>query len=205
MKPIKPCFIVFDGTEGAGKTTLMNSVMAEMTTEYIRTREPGGTEAGEGIRKILLDPKLGPELSVTTNALLFAASYRNSLIRRIIPALETGKVVLSDRTNITCFVYQAESEHIKTLVELNDTLRAPDIVFIMTTTYAESKRRLEARSETDKNWRDHISEETHNQYLSRYEEYVELYPERCIVLDTSKTPEELLVEVISILETRFAQ
>lgn len=205
VKELQPCFIVFDGTEGAGKTTIMNSLMEKMTSEFIRTREPGGTAVGEEIRKILLHPEHGPSMSVTTNALLFAASYRNSLHTRIIPALQEGKVVISDRTNITCFVYQAESEHIKELVEFNDMLRAPDIVFVMTTTHAESKRRLEARSDANKNWRDFIDEETHNKYVSRYDEYVNLYPERCVVLDTMKDPEELLEEVISILENRFAK
>lgn len=205
MKTLQPCFIVFDGTEGAGKTTLMNLLMGRMTSEFIRTREPGGTPAGEAIRSVLLHPEMGPGLSVTTNALLFAASYRNSLHTRIIPALAEGKVVVSDRTNITCFVYQEASEHINTLVELNDKLCAPDIVFVMTTTYSEMQRRLEERSEADKNWRDSLPEELHNRYLKRYDEYVDLYPERCVVLDTSKTPEQLLEEVISILETRFSQ
>lgn len=203
MKPLKPCFIVFDGTEGAGKTTLMNALMERMTSEFIRTREPGGTPVGEEIRKILLHPEHGPSMSVTTNALLFAASYRNSLHNRIIPALQEGKVVISDRTNITCFVYQAESEHIQSLVELNDTLCAPDIVFVMTTTHEILKERLAGRSEADKNWRDNIDKVTHDKYRERYAEYVGLYPERCIVLDTSLSIDELLAQVISTLEERF--
>lgn len=205
MKQLKPCFIVFDGTEGAGKTTLMNLLMERMTSEYIRTREPGGTPVGEEIRKLLLHPTHGPDMSVSTNALLFAASYRQSLHKRIIPALKEGKVVISDRTNITCFVYQADSEHIKDLVELNDSLCAPDIVFVMTTTHEVLKQRLAGRPESEMNWRDRIDKPTHDKYRLRYAEYVALYPERCIVLDTSLSVDELLAQTITILEQRFGK
>jgi dTMP kinase len=203
MKKLKPCFIVFEGTEGAGKTTALEGLLKCINNDYVRSREPGGTAAGEAIRNILLHPKLGPGLSPTVNALLFAASYRNSLHEKIIPALESGQCVISDRINISSFCYQAESEHIETLLKLNDSLRKPDIVFVMTTSYSVLKDRLKGRSDDLNNWRDNVKEDHHNFLKAGYERYAEMYPEHTVVIEPLQTPEAILEQIIHTLEKRF--
>ncbi|MCD6579237.1 dTMP kinase [bacterium] len=104
----KRFFIAFEGNEGCGKTTqikLFTNYLKERQIDYLLTREPGGTEIGEEVRKILLDPKnkgMFPE----TEAYLYASS-RAQLVREVIrPALELGKLVITDRYVDSSLIYQ---------------------------------------------------------------------------------------------------
>nr|WFO03662.1 dTMP kinase [Staphylococcus aureus] len=89
-------FITFEGPEGSGKTTVINEVYHRLVKDYdvIMTREPGGVPTGEEIRKIVLE---GNDMDIRTEAMLFAASRREHLVLKVIPALKEGKVVLCDR------------------------------------------------------------------------------------------------------------
>jgi dTMP kinase len=99
--------IAFEGVEGAGKSTQLDRLRAELDRgglEVVVTREPGGTPAGERVRAVLLDP--AAELHPRTEALLFAAA-RAELVERVIrPALERGAVVLCDRYLDSSLAYQ---------------------------------------------------------------------------------------------------
>lgn len=101
-------FVTFEGTEGSGKT----SIIAQIETYFkakgypvLVTREPGGIRISEKIRDILLD-KAHTEMDPRTEALLFAASRRQHLVERIIPALNEGVLVLCDRFVDSSLVYQ---------------------------------------------------------------------------------------------------
>lgn len=192
-------FIVFEGTEGAGKTTQINLLMAALdkyAIEYVSAREPGGTEAGQDIRNVLLNREYSPTLDDTTQALLFAASYRDRLQRNILPNIEKGKWVISDRTNISTFVYQRNSEHCKDLLQINDKLKVPDLVFILTTNYETVQKRITGRA--GNNFRDYATEAQHNFLLEGYGQYIEYNP-NAIVLDCNKTPEEIHQEVLHVI------
>ena len=101
-------FITIDGVEGAGKSTQIDficSYLQEKGIEVIRTREPGGTELGEKIRSLLLGVETGAMHSDTELLLMF--SDRNEHIqRKIKPALNAGKWVVSDRFTDASFAYQ---------------------------------------------------------------------------------------------------
>lgn len=105
---MKGSFIVMEGPDGSGKTTqieLLKDYLVKKGYDCIVTREPGGTPIGEKIREIILDPK-HKEMSDVTEMLLYAAS-RAQLIHDVIgPALEEGKIVLSDRFLDSSVVYQ---------------------------------------------------------------------------------------------------
>jgi dTMP kinase len=100
-------FIVFEGVEGAGKSTQIGRVAARLTNAGVPhrlVREPGGTAVGERIREVLLDP--GLEMCAETELLLVLAA-RAEFVRRLIgPALEAGELVLSDRYELSTFAYQ---------------------------------------------------------------------------------------------------
>ena len=102
-------FITLEGTEGAGKSTLI-AYLAEMLQkqghEVLLLREPGGTEAGEKIRGILKSPYLSEPLLPETELLLMYASRVQLVKTRIIPALERGVMVLCDRHDLSSFAYQ---------------------------------------------------------------------------------------------------
>lgn len=101
-------FIVLEGGEGAGKTTQLGLLEEWLTSagrSVLRTREPGGTEIGERIRSLLLDHGQG-EVDPRTEALLFAASRAAHVEQKIIPALDSGTVVLCDRYIDSSLAYQ---------------------------------------------------------------------------------------------------
>ena len=101
-------FLAFEGADGAGKSTqvkLLAEHFERQGREVVICREPGGTELGEKLRGILLDPgsgDMGPEAEV----LLFMAARAQLCSRVIRPALEAGKVVISDRFLWSSVVYQ---------------------------------------------------------------------------------------------------
>ena len=101
-------FIAFEGGEGAGKSTQearLTAALAERGFEVVRTREPGGTPAGERIRDVLLSPEY-EGLDPRAEALLFAAARGEHVARVIRPALESGAVVICDRYLDSSVAYQ---------------------------------------------------------------------------------------------------
>ena len=108
-------FITFEGSEACGKTTQIERLakrLAAMDRIPVVTREPGGTEAGEAIRDLLQYSKKGARLTSEAELLLFAAS-RAQLVREVIrPALDSGKIVISDRFLDSTTVYQGVARRI---------------------------------------------------------------------------------------------
>jgi dTMP kinase len=101
-------FIAFEGGEGAGKSTqegLLAQSLIERGHRVVRTREPGGTPAGEQIRHVLLSPEF-EGLDPRAEALLFAASRGEHVARVIRPTLERGDVVICDRYIDSSVAYQ---------------------------------------------------------------------------------------------------
>ena len=104
----KGLFITFEGGEGVGKTTqinLLKNFFEEQNLEVITTREPGGTEEGENIRKFLVSGKVNSWDSYS-EALIFNAIRREHINKVIKPAIEDGKIVLCDRFIDSTIVYQ---------------------------------------------------------------------------------------------------
>ncbi len=107
--PATGLFIAFEGVEGAGKGTQIamaeEYLRAQASQDVLVTREPGGTELGEKIREVLLDPKTG-KLDARSEALLFAAARAQTVTSVIRPALAEGKVVICDRYVDSSLAYQ---------------------------------------------------------------------------------------------------
>lgn len=102
------CFIAFEGGEGAGKSTqegLLAAALADRGHTVVRTREPGGTPAGEAVRHVLLSPEY-EGLDARAEALLFAAARGEHAARVIRPALERGDIVVCDRYIDSSVAYQ---------------------------------------------------------------------------------------------------
>lgn len=99
--------IVFEGIEGAGKTTQLTRLVARLAAAgvpYASYREPGGTALGDAIRGLLLDPTR--EISPRAEALLFMASRAELVERALLPDLAAGRVVLLDRFTLSTYAYQ---------------------------------------------------------------------------------------------------
>ncbi len=98
-------FITFEGIDGAGKSSQISALVAllrELGVDVDQTREPGGTVLGERLREILLHETMHPE----TEAMLMFAARREHLCARIMPALESGRWVVSDRFSDATYAYQ---------------------------------------------------------------------------------------------------
>ncbi len=134
----KGLFITFEGLEGCGKTTqakMLFDFLIKQKISSIYTKEPGGTKIGDKIRKILLDQK-NDGMDYKTEMLLFLASRAENVRLIILPALEEGKIVISDRFYDSTTAYQGcgrgiDVEIIKNLNSLVVGKAIPDLTFIL--------------------------------------------------------------------------
>ena len=149
-------FIVLEGGEGVGKTTQWQRLAAALQSaghDVVSLREPGGTPAGDEIRRVLLDPV--SDLAPESEALLFAAS-RAQLVRAVIrPALARDAVVLVDRFLLSTYAYQGAGRGlpIAALREANRLATgglAPDATLLLTMPLEDALARMEARGATDR-------------------------------------------------------
>ena len=150
-------FIVMEGPDGSGKTTqinLLKEYLEEAGYECLITREPGGTVIGEEIRQLILNPE-HKEMSPVTEMLLYAAS-RAQLVHEVIgPALEEGKIVISDRFVDSSIVYQgiARKLGISTVSAVNAPgigIYRPDGIFFIDLSEAEGLRRKKEQKNLDR-------------------------------------------------------
>ena len=154
---MKGLFIVMEGPDGSGKTTqinLLKEYLEEAGYECLITREPGGTVIGEEIRQLILNPE-HKEMSPVTEMLLYAAS-RAQLVHEVIgPALEEGKIVISDRFVDSSIVYQgiARKLGISTVSAVNAPgigMYRPDGIFFIDLSEAEGLRRKKEQKNLDR-------------------------------------------------------
>ena len=154
---MKGLFIVMEGPDGSGKTTqinLLKEYLEEAGYECLITREPGGTVIGEEIRQLILNPE-HKEMSPVTEMLLYAAS-RAQLVHEVIgPALEEGKIVISDRFVDSSIVYQgiARKLGISTVSAVNAPgigIYRPDGIFFIDLSEAEGLRRKKEQKTLDR-------------------------------------------------------
>lgn len=154
---MKGLFIVMEGPDGSGKTTqinLLKEYLEEAGYECLITREPGGTVIGEEIRQLILNPE-HKEMSPVTEMLLYAAS-RAQLVHEVIgPALEEGKIVISDRFVDSSIVYQgiARKLGIPTVSAVNAPgigIYRPDGIFFIDLSEAEGLRRKKEQKNLDR-------------------------------------------------------
>lgn len=154
---MKGLFIVMEGPDGSGKTTqinLLEQYLKEAGYECLITREPGGTVIGEEVRELILNPEY-KEMSPVTEMLLYAAS-RAQLVHEVIgPALEVGKIVISDRFVDSSIVYQgiARNLGISTVAAVNAPgigIYRPDGIFFIDLSEAEGIRRKKNQKKLDR-------------------------------------------------------
>ena len=108
MEKSKGYYLVVEGLDGAGKGTAVQTLKAAFEKrgfEVVLVREPGGTEIAEELRTIIKKPR-DYIVEAVTELLLFSAARRDLYVRKVLPALEAGKVVISDRSVISMLAYQ---------------------------------------------------------------------------------------------------
>jgi dTMP kinase len=193
-------FISFEGIDGAGKSTHIDSFGKLLQDRYphqevVMTREPGGTLLGEQLRNLLLESPMNLE----TEALLMFAARREHLAQVIEPALKAGKIVISDRFTDASFAYQGGGRGLS-LIKLNElelwvqgrengALLQPNltILFDLPGSVAEARRsKVRAPDKFEKMDLDFF-ERVRQEYLRRAKED----PKRFHLVDATQTPESI--------------
>lgn len=146
---MKGIFITFEGIDGSGKTTqieLLNSFLKQSGFDVVLTREPGGTDIGDKIRKILLDSK-NVQMSYRAETLLFLASRAELVSKVIQPSLNQGKIVMCDRFFDSTIAYQGIARQLGAEKILDMSLWAteniiPDLTFLLSIDVWECENRI---------------------------------------------------------------
>ncbi|MFA4960629.1 MAG: dTMP kinase [Candidatus Pacearchaeota archaeon] len=149
-------YIVIEGGDGCGKTTQCELLYNKLSKEYgiTRIREPGGTPLGDKIRELLLN-KQEEELSAITELLLFSASRCHSIEKLVMPALDRGEIVLSDRNYFSTLAYQGaggeiSAESILAISKIATLGINPNLAFIIDINAEEGLRRARRDTGGDK-------------------------------------------------------
>lgn len=193
----KGIFITFEGPDGSGKTTVSKGVYNNLVAagvDVIYTREPGGIDIAEQIRGVILDPK-NTAMDEKTEALLYAASRRQHLVEKVLPALNEGKVVLCDRFVDSSLAYQGYGRHlgIDEVLSINNFAIEgfmPDKTIFLNLSAEEGLKRIESREYKDRLDQEDIS--FHFDVVKGYEKVVERFKDRMIMIDASQTVEKVI-------------
>jgi dTMP kinase len=202
--------IVFEGVEGAGKTTQLDRLSARFGRAgiaWVRFREPGGTAAGDRIRQILLDP--GAAMDARTEALLFMASRAELVATAVRPALSGGAVVLLDRFFLSTYAYQIDGRGLA-----EPDVRAanaaatgglvPDLTLLLSMPSGEGLARAQQRGPSDRMERSGPA--FHARVEAAFARFVTpawqaSHPEagRVVVVDAAGSPEDVEQRVVAAL------
>ena len=201
--PSAGLFVAFEGVEGAGKGTqirLAQEWLEEQGADVLVTREPGGTEVGEQLRKILLDHETG-HLEPKTEALLFAASRAQLVTTVIRPALAEGKVVITDRYIDSSVAYQGWARGLgeQDVLTLNVWATQglfPDLVILL---HLEPEAGL-LRSLDEPDRIEMEGSDFHAKVADAYLRIAEEHPERFVVVDADGPPEQVHEKVVDALK-----
>ncbi len=203
-------FITFEGGEGAGKTTLINSISKALQSKgkgVVVTREPGATPLGEKIRELLLEKSSYFPVTPMAELLLFLSDRAQHIEQVIKPSLQKDKIVLCDRFNDSTIAYQGGArglgmDNIQTLCQrvCGDTL--PDLTFFLDVDPAIGLNRAKGQQRVlDRMEQEHL--DFHAKVRQAFLQLAQQHAERIIILDASQTPDCILNEALKILDERL--
>ena len=202
----KGCMIVCDGSNGAGKTTVIKAIEEHLIRnhfEVVVTREPGGTRIGEKIREVLLSSDT-PEMCDMTELMLFGAARAQHLREKILPALNAGKIVVSDRFVAATISFQhfARGLNIDVINQINELVLdgfKPDMNIILDLDPVIGLQRVHSRGEG----LDRLEAEKLG-FLEKarygYLEQAQNSPESFQVVDASQPIEAVISKVLKIVD-----
>lgn len=201
----KGFFITVEGGEGAGKTTVINKIEDFLQNNYsvVRTREPGGVELAEKIRDILLHTK-EMDMDDRTEALLYAAARREHLMKKVVPALEKGAIVLCDRFIDSSLVYQGFArgigmEEVKRVNEFAVEGYMPDLTLYFSVDPQIGLSRVQQDQVREWNRLDQETLAFHKKVEAGYNQITQQFPERIKVIDANQSMEQVLSETLEIV------
>ena len=199
-------FVTIEGVEGCGKTTIGKMIVDKLISdgyEVIYTREPGGIEIAEQIRKVILDVN-NTNMDARTEALLYAASRRQHLVEKVIPALKENKVIICDRFVDSSLAYQGHARGlgIEKVYDINkfaiDTVM-PDLTLLFDLDPKLGLERINANKNREVNRLDLEKLEFHKLVREGFLIIENLEPNGVKKVDASKTIEEVFNDAYSLI------
>lgn len=200
-------FIAFEGGDGSGKSTQARLLVERLRAaghDVLPTREPGGTDVGERLRELVLDPQYAP-IDAVTEALIFAAS-RSAHVRQLVrPALDAGRVVVTDRYVDSSVAYQGAGRDLGTgtVARLNDWATDglhPDLTVLLDVDPVTAAARRTAREQSaggaGPDRMESEPESFHERIREAFLERAAADPGRYLVLDRDLPVPELADEVL---------
>jgi dTMP kinase len=206
---MKGLFITIEGPDGSGKTTIVQELTKRLETSkinYIITREPGGIDIAEQIRKIILNPK-NTTMDAKTEALLYAASRRQHLVEKVLPALKAGIHVICERFVDSSLAYQGYGREIgiDAVYSINkfaiDNIMPDTTIFLDIKPNEGLKRIKQNRNNLDRLDLEGI--EFHQRVYEGYEIVKEMFKERIIVVDANRPKAEVVDAVYEIINHKI--
>lgn len=200
----KGLFITFEGNDGSGKTTISQMAyekLKDMGYPVIYTREPGGIDIAEQIRKVILDPK-NTAMDARCEALLYAASRRQHLVEKVLPALEKHQIVLCDRFVDSSLVYQgiARGIGVEEVYRINEFAiegHLPDATIFLEVSLETGLARVSSRGNLDR--LDQEGMEFHQMVAQGYDRIKEKFADRMHIVDANKDIDDVLKQTIATL------
>ncbi|MBI3606986.1 MAG: dTMP kinase [Nitrospirae bacterium] len=198
-------FITFEGVEGSGKSTQLAALgraLAERGVSVVTTREPGGTPIGEAVRQLVLDPRF-TGMSSRAELLLYGASRAEHVEHVILPALESGAIVLCDRFSEATVAYQAYGrglpiDEVEAVIALATGGLRPDAVLLLDLPVDEGLRRVGRRALTNR--LDLEPTGFHQRVRDGYLALAAREPNRIRLFDAGRPVEEVQRAILAMVE-----
>ena len=205
-------FITIEGPEGSGKSTATETVinrLRELGYDVVKTREPGGTPISEQIRNVILD-KENKAMDGRTEALLYAAARRQHLVEKVWPAVKEGKIVICDRYIDSSLAYQggARGLGIDNIININMFATEntwPDLTLLFDIPPEIGLERISANKNREVNRLDLETLEFHKNVRQTFLDLAKRYPERFVIIDASKTREEVSQDALDAIIKRLCK
>ena len=201
-------FVVFEGADGTGKSTQVAAVadaLRHSGNEVVVTREPGGSDVAETLRALVLDP--ATQIDDMTETLIFAAARADHVAKTIVPALDSGKVVLSDRFVGSSIAYQSAGRGLSedAVAEINHYATGglnPDLTVVLDLDPAVAGVRRDDRGEMIDRMEaapDGFQETVRGSFLAQ----VQAAPDRHLLVPAAQAPETITSQILTHLETTY--
>lgn len=198
-------YIALEGIEGTGKSTIaarLSTHLASRGVDVLRVREPGGTATGERIRHVLLDP--GGSVAPWSEALLFAAARAQLAYEVVGPALRAGRWVVSDRSVYSSLAYQGGGRRlgvaeVRAVNEPGLGEVWPEMVVLLRLDAATG---LARQQDADRIGGEGVRFQT--AVADAFDELAAIEPDRFVVVDASRTVDEVFADVLAHVEGRWA-
>ena len=207
-------FISFEGPDGAGKTSVMRQIKADLEEQFgadrvMYTREPGGNHISEQIRRVLFNAD-NTDMDARTEALLFAAARRQHIVSEILPALQEDKVILCDRYVDSSIAYQGAGRHLseQEIWQLNqfaiDGL-LPELTVYLDVPSEVGLRRIAEHRSDQVNRLDKEKLAFHHLVRHSFLRLQQAHPDRIKLVDASQPLAKVVADVKQVINARYPE